>query len=146
MVKTETVEKLGGKVTEFSIHISRKVTDGNYGSFEVSIGETVSVGSEEDAVELEREYYAFLKGKVLKAAESFTPVVEKPVAKLVPAPQADGMLDDTPGVYNAQGDKLCEKHNVYASEKSNDKGTWYSHRIDGVSDEAPNKEKWCNVK
>ena len=78
-----TVEKLGGTITEFSILVSRKVTDGNYGSFEVSMSETVSVGTDEDALELERSYYKDLKEKVFRAVAAadmqkvMTKVVER---------------------------------------------------------------------
>lgn len=122
----ETIDKKGGKVKEFSIHVSRKVTDGNYGSFEVSIGETVSVGSEEDFLALERECFRRVKENVLKAAvleekpelrntEKPTTIKDAPPEDdYVPPPPEDGYKLVTP-------EEFVEAVNIPIDDKGQEK-------------------------
>jgi hypothetical protein len=71
MMDKKTVEKISGRITEVSVHISRKVTDGNYGSYEVQFGETRSVAPDVDSAVVYREMYAGVSGKIDAAVEKF---------------------------------------------------------------------------
>jgi hypothetical protein len=124
----ETVEKLGGKVKEFTVHYSRKVSDGNFGSTEVGMFETISVGAEEDYLELERGYMKQLRDKVNKASAQAPQAPPQDMSE--PRP-----VEEPEGTYNAAGDKWCEEHQGWMTQKSNDNGTWYSHKVG---------DKWCN--
>ena len=108
----ETVDKKGGKVKEFSIHVSRKVwTEDPKGSLEVGMGETISVGSEEDHVELERQHYKELKERVLKAVLGNT----KPTTIKDAPPEEDDFVPPSPD------DFVEEQVNIPIDDKGQEK-------------------------
>jgi len=142
----EMISNIKGVVTEVTFTVSRKLTDGNYGSFETAASLTVSVPSAEtDVDDLMDQLDAYLTAKVGASAHQKEAIVMQhaPIKSLdeVPAvpvgePQSAGMLEDG-NVYrekDGKKQKFCPKHDYWMNERSNDKGSWFSHKVG---------DEWC---
>lgn len=87
MTLKETVEKLKGEVTEVSVSVSRKLSDGAYGSFEVAAALTMKLSPGEDFDDSVDALDAYLTAKVGQSAQSKAKKVEG--TKPEPAPEPD---------------------------------------------------------
>jgi hypothetical protein len=148
----EMISNIKGVVTEVTFTVSRKLTDGNYGSFEAAASLTVSVPSAEtDVDDLMDQLDAYLTAKVGASAHQKEAIVKQhappstkaPVAQTAPVAKSDntpqqsaGMLEDG-NVYrekDGKKQKFCPKHDYWMNERSNDKGSWFSHKVG---------DEWC---
>ncbi len=87
--RQEAVAKLGGVFKEITVNVERKKTDGNYGSYGVSMGATINVPANENPEELARALDAYLTAEVSFSMQTKKDamVVEEPVAKSAPVAQ-----------------------------------------------------------
>jgi len=144
MTKTiEIPEKLAGKIewieVPYEIKLSMETSKNRWDTTGVMSRARVRIATGDDIETVYQETYKMLGDLATATAGERMEWMkgQKQEVPSNPMTQATGMLDDTPGKYNAQGDKWCEKHSEWASEKSNDKGTWFSHK---------SGDAWCNVK
>ena len=136
--KTETAKKLGGVFKEVTAYISRKRTDGNYGSYEVGMGGTINLGPDDNPEEQVSLLDTFFTAAVATSMKDKAPK-EPPVMSKQEQIMAAGPQDITPDNLPPQepAEMKCSIHGVMMPKRTNDKGTWYSHKVD---------DRWCNGK
>ena len=117
----EAVSKTEGVVGKIGCSVSRKVSDGAYGSFEVSmwveqdLSPTANVDNAMDALD------AYVTAKVGKSTKAKLDKIVKPVAEPVSVP----MVPVAPPA--AEGH--CPIHNVPMKKYTKEGRSWYSHKV-----------------
>ena len=90
--KTDAAELIGGLFKEVTVLVSRKRTDGNYGSYDVSYGATINVPPDGDVDQLAMALDAYLTASVAESMkqkqEDMPQAEEVPVLHNAPAKSA----------------------------------------------------------
>ena len=120
MSKKEAVEKIDGVVSKIGCSVSRKVSDGAYGSFEVSkwveVDLSPTANVEEEMIALDTYLTAAVGASAKDKQDKIAKPVEEPTVPMVPlAPPA------------AEGH--CAIHNVPMKQYTKEGRSWYSHKV-----------------
>ena len=137
--KTETAEKLGGVFKEVTVYVSRKRTDGNYGSYEVGMGGTINLGPDDNPEEQVSLLDTFFTAAVAHSMKDKAPLVEHTLSKQEQI-EREPLKDLTPDMPAQEPAEMkCSIHGVMMKKRTNEQGSWYSHFLKA-------EDKWCNGK
>jgi len=129
----EALEKIEGVVSKIGVSVSRKFSDGAYGSAEVSMWAEMDLSPTADAAESYKILDDALTAEVGRSAKEKKDKIQSSASATVP------MVPLAP----SGGEGHCAIHNTQMKKYTKDDRSWYSHRVSGVPDSAPNSEKWC---
>ena len=120
MSKKEAVEKIDGVVSKIGVSVSRKISDGAYGSAEVSTWVEMDVSPTADFDEAIDVLDLYLTGRVGKSVRDKQDRIES----AAPAPATVPMVPVAPPA--AEGH--CAIHNVAMKKYTKEGRSWYSHK------------------
>ena len=147
MTLQEELKKIDGTVTRIGVRIGGGYTAEVDGAWKKYSGEwemEAIVNPDQDPVEaaevLQATCQAFMS-KYFKPIEShYASMVAKPLSKQEQIQQAP-LKDLTPDMPAQEPAEMkCSIHGVMMRRRENEKGSWYSHPIEGE------KGKWCSGK
>ena len=120
MSKKEAVEKIDGVVSKVGVSVSRKISDGAYGSAEVSMWVEMDLSPTADFDESLDSLDKFITGKVGASAKEKQAKVQAsaPVSATVP------MVPVAPPATEGH----CAIHNVAMKKYTKEGRSWYSHK------------------